>query len=42
VNLIQLFRDLKQRVVNPLDNGRVEGNVSLVDKAQFEAADKKK
>ena len=41
INLIQLFRDLKQRVINPLDNGRVEGNVSLADKAQLEAADKK-
>ena len=40
VNLLQLFRDLKQRVVNPLDNGRVEGNMSLADKAQLEAAEK--
>ena len=42
INLIQLFRDLKQRVVNPLDNGRVENNMSLADKAQLEAADRKK
>ena len=40
INLIQLFRDLKQRVVNPLDNGRVECNMSLADKAQLEAVEK--
>ena len=41
INLLQLFRDLKARVVNPLDNGRVEGNISLADKAQLEKLDKK-
>ena len=39
LNLLQLFRDLKLRVVNPLDNGRVEGNMSLADKAQLEKID---
>ena len=39
INLLQLFRDLKLRVVNPLDDGRVEGNMSLADKAQLEKLD---
>jgi len=36
IDLFRLFRDLKARVTNPLDNGRVEGHVSLADKVQFE------
>jgi Na+/proline symporter len=36
VDLFRLFRDLKVRVTNPLDDGRVEGHVSLADKAEFE------
>ena len=36
IDLFKLFRDLKARVTNPLDNGQVEGHVSLADKAEFE------
>jgi hypothetical protein len=40
--LRQLFRDLRaRREVNDLDDGRVEGNVSLADKAAFEKHEKK-
>ena len=35
MGLIQLFRDLEKREIDPLDNGQVEGNVSLADKAKF-------
>lgn len=28
-----MFRDLDKRVANPLDDGRVEGNMSLADKS---------
>lgn len=31
-----LFRDLEARAVNPLDDGRVEGHVSVSDKEHFE------
>jgi solute:Na+ symporter, SSS family len=36
IDLRRLFRDLKARAGNPLDNGQVDGHVSIVDKAQFE------
>ena len=35
MGLIQLFRDLEKREIDPLDNGQVEGNISLADKARF-------
>jgi magnesium-transporting ATPase (P-type) len=44
-DLKRLFADLKQRVENPLDDGWVEGQVSLVDRdkvAEQEKANKDK
>ena len=41
-DMLQLFRDLKNRSeINELDDGRVEGNVSLADKKAFEKIDSK-
>ncbi|QYY34382.1 hypothetical protein [Ruficoccus sp. ZRK36] len=37
----RLFRDLKDRIDNPLDDGRVEGGVSLMDQAAFDAREHK-
>jgi hypothetical protein len=39
VDLFRLFRDLRNREVNPLDCGWVEGHVSLNDKAAIDAVE---
>jgi SSS family solute:Na+ symporter len=37
IDIFKLFRDLKTRLLtSPLDNGQVEGHVSISDKKQFE------
>ena len=36
IDLRRLFKDLGKRVDNPLDDGWVEGHVSLADKGEFE------
>ncbi len=36
IDLRRMFRDLKVRVDNPLDDGWVEGHVSIADKEEFE------
>ena len=41
IDMFRLFRDLKARVLDPLDDGRVEGNVSIADKAKFEEAERR-
>ncbi len=40
IDLFRLFRDLEARVVDPLDNGLVEGHVSLADVAKFKELEK--
>ena len=39
IDLKQMFHDLEARVADKLDDGRVEGNVSLADKAAMEKID---
>lgn len=41
IDLRRLFRDLANRVSNPLDNGSVQGHVSLMDAAEIEKIDSK-
>lgn len=36
IDMRRLFRDLASRAVDPLDNGTVDGHVSLADKKRFE------
>lgn len=40
-DLIRMFRDLKNRVANPLDNGMVVGHVALAEKAALDKIDQK-
>jgi Na+/proline symporter len=41
IDMRQLFRDLEARVSNHLDNGQVDGHVSVVDKARIEEVERK-
>ncbi len=40
IDLVRMFRDLRHRVANPLDNGMVEGHMSLDDKQKLENIDR--
>ena len=42
VDFRHFFRDIKNRKINELDNGRVEGNMSLADKKELEKVDAEK
>ena len=42
IDLRRMFRDLKQRQVDDLDNGMVSGHISLSDRKKFEALDNEK
>ena len=39
-DLLRMFRDLKNRVANPLDNGMVEGHVAIAEKARLDQIDR--
>ena len=41
-DLFRMFRDLKNRVANPLDNGMVVGHVALAEKAALDKIDQQK
>ena len=41
IDLVRMFRDLKNRVSNPLDNGMVDGHVAIAEKAQLDAIEAK-
>ena len=41
IDLRNLFRDLANRKANPLDNGMVEGNVSVAEKQFIEKIESK-
>lgn len=40
VDIIRMFKELKNRIINPLDNGLVEGGMAVADKTQLENVDK--
>jgi hypothetical protein len=40
INMRKLFRDLSNRIDNPLDSGMAEGHISLAGKAAFDARKK--
>ena len=42
IDLIKLFKRLETKESNDLDDGRVEGNVSLADAAELAAKENKK
>ncbi len=42
IDIRALFRDLEARAADPLDDGRVEGHVSVADKAHFEEIEHQK
>lgn len=39
IDLFRIFRDIAARKDNPLDDGWVDGHVSLANKAEFEHLD---